>query len=68
LQTNVSKKKKNSDCGGVAPARRNFFMKTVCVATDFDARLCKIRHLAQPEVDTDIVNKYVEQRVKTLTN
>jgi len=38
-------------------------------ATDFDARLCKIRHLAQPEVDTDAVNKlYVEQRVKTLTN
>jgi len=34
---------------------------------DFDARLCKIRHLAQP--DTDAVNKlYVEQRMKILMN
>jgi len=45
------KKKKTviGDGGGVAPARRNFFMKTLCVVTDFVARLCKIRHLAQLE-------------------
>jgi len=42
------KKKKNDD-RGVAQARRNFFMKTLC------ARLYKIHHLAQPEADA--VNK-----------
>jgi len=57
------KKKKN--CG----ERINFSIKTLCIVTDFNARLCKIRHLAQPEADTDAVNKlYVEQRVKTLMN
>jgi len=39
------------------------------VVTDYDARSCKIRHVAQPEADTDAVNKlYVEQCVKTLTD
>src|SRR5580765_3230686 len=39
------------------------------VATDYDARSCKIRRVAQPEADTDAVNKlYVEQCVKTLWN
>jgi len=43
----------------VAPAKRNF--------DDFDVRLCKIHHLAQPDIDT--INKlYVEQLVKILTN
>ena len=32
------------------------------VATDYDAKSRKIRHVAQPEVDTDAANKlYVEQ-------
>jgi len=54
--------------GRVTPARRNFFPKTLCVATDFVARLCKI-HLAQLEADTGAVNKlYVKQRIKTLMN
>jgi len=53
-----------------APARRNFFTKkTLCVAINFIARLCKIRHLAQFEADIGAVNKlYVEQRVKILMN
>ena len=39
------------------------------VATDYDARLRKIRRVAQPEADTDAVNKlYMEQWVKTLLN
>jgi len=39
------------------------------VATDFDARLHKIRRLALPEADTDAANKlFVEQHVKTLAN
>jgi len=43
---------------------------TLCrVATYYDARSRKIRHVAQPEADTDAVNKlYVEQCVKTLKN
>jgi len=47
-----------------------FHENALCgVAMDFDVRLCKIRHLEQPEADIDIVNKlYVEQRVKTTTN
>jgi len=50
-------------------SEKKFSMKTLCVATDFDVRLCEIRHLAQPEADTDAINKlYVEQWVKTLTN
>jgi len=49
-------------------SEKKFSMKTLCVATDFDVRLCKICHL-ELEADTDTVNKlYVEQRVKTLTN
>ena len=40
-----------------------------CVVTDFDARLRKIRRLAQPEINTDAVNKlYVDQYIKTLMN
>jgi len=40
-----------------------------CIATDYDARSRKIRRVAQPEADTDAVNKlYVEQCVKTLKN
>jgi len=39
------------------------------VATDYDARSRKIRRVAQPEADTDAVNKlYVEECVKTLKN
>ena len=39
------------------------------VATDYDAKSRKIRRVAQPEVDTDAVNKlYVEQYLKTLKN
>jgi len=39
------------------------------VATDYDAKSRKIRRVAQPEADTDAVNKlYVEQCVKTLKN
>ena len=39
------------------------------VATDFDAKSRKIRRVAQPEADTDVVNKlYVDQCVKTLRN
>jgi len=70
LRTNISKKKeKRQLVGRVAPARRNFFTKTLCVAMDFVARLCKIRHLAQLEADTGAVNKlYVKQRIKTLMN
>jgi len=50
-------------------SEKKFSMKTLCVATDFDVRLCKIRHLEQLEADTDTVNKlYVEQRIKTLMN
>jgi len=30
--------------------------------------LCKIRYLAQPEADIDVVNKLFVERVKTLTN
>jgi len=65
----MSKRRKKTVIGreGVAPTRRNFFTKTLCVVTDFVARLCNIRHLAQLEADTGAVNKlYVEQRV-TLT-
>jgi len=37
------------------------------VATDYDARSRKIRRVAQPEADTDAVNKlYLEQCFKTL--
>jgi len=44
-------------------------MKTLCVALLRTLRLCKIRHLEQPEADTDTVNKlYVEQRIKILMN
>jgi len=32
-------------------------MKTLCVATDFDVRLCKIRHLKQLEADTDTLKR-----------
>ncbi|EFN60884.1 hypothetical protein EAG_09271 [Camponotus floridanus] len=39
------------------------------VATDYDARSRKIRRIAQPEADTDAVNKlYGEERVKRLKN
>ena len=39
------------------------------VATDYDAKSHKIRRVAQPEADTDAVNKlYVEQCLKTLKN
>jgi len=65
-----SNRRKTAIDGGVArSSEKKFSMKTLCVATDFDVRLWKICHLAQPEVDIDAVNKlYVEQRVKTLTN
>jgi len=43
-------------------------MKTLCITTDFDVRLCKIRHLAQPEADIDDKLYMKTQRVKTLTN
>lgn len=37
--------------------------------TDFDAQECKIRRVAQPEIDSDAANKqYVEERVKYLKN
>jgi len=54
--------------GGIArSSEKKFFMKTLCVAMDFEVKLCKIRHLKQLEVD--INNKlYVKQRVKTLMN
>jgi len=40
-----------------------------CVATDYDAKSRKIRRVAQPETDTDAVNKlYVEQCLKTVKN
>lgn len=44
--------------------------KALCrIATDYDARSRKIRHVAQPEADTDAVNKlYLEQCIKTLMN
>lgn len=39
------------------------------VVTDFDARSRKIRRVAQPEADTDAVNKlYVQSCVKRLMN
>jgi len=39
------------------------------VVTDYDARSRKIRRVAQPEADTDAVNKlYVESCVKRLMN
>jgi len=50
-------------------SEKKFSMKTLYVATNFDVKLCKIRHLEQSEADIDAVNKlYVEQRVKTLMN
>ena len=46
--------------------RDNALCRTV---TDFDARSRKIRRVAQPEADDDVVNKlYVDQCVKTLRN
>ena len=50
---------------------RNYVRKNaLClVASDFDARLHKIRRLALPEADTDAANKlFVEQHIKTLVN
>ena len=55
-------------CSGIV---RNYVRENaLCrVATDFDARLHKIRRLALPETDTDAANKlFVEQHVETLTN
>lgn len=46
--------------------RDNALCRTV---TDFDARSRKIRRVAQPEADTDAVNKlYLDRCVKTLRN
>lgn len=50
---------------------RNFVRdNALCrVVTDFDARSRKIRRVAQPETDTDAVNKlYLDRCVKTLRN
>ena len=50
---------------------RNFVRdNALCrTATDFDARLRKIRRVAQPEADGDAVNKlYVDQFFKMLSN
>jgi len=39
------------------------------VATDYDAKSRKIRHVAQPEADTNAANKlYVEQYLKIAKN
>lgn len=48
---------------------RNFVRdNSLCrIDADFDAKKCKIRRVAQPEADDDVVNKlYMEQSVKDL--
>ncbi|KMQ82870.1 hypothetical protein RF55_21619 [Lasius niger] len=65
--------KRQNDTTGTSDHRlvRSYVRKNaLCrVATDYDARLCKIRRVAQPEADTDVVNKlHVEQCVKALWN
>jgi len=50
---------------------RNYVYENVLcrVATDFDARSCKIRRVAQPADDDDVVNKrFVQQNMQILKN
>jgi len=50
---------------------RNYvYENALCrVATDFDARLCKIRRVALPVDNDDVVNKrFVQQNMQILKN
>jgi len=50
--------------------RNYIYENALCrIATDFDARLCKIRRIALPIDDDDVVNKrFVQQNMQILKN